>query len=155
MKNLKVLAASLLLCSAITSRADGYRRVEIQEFNGNITSVDLSDNLTTEFSDGMVRFVDGDLMFEFDRESVKSFNFGEVSTGIQNADAEGNAPSIEQGKMSFSNLPVGSRVMVVSLSGNVVRDIKAEGSYSISLNTLPEGVYVVKVNGVSYKITVK
>ena len=155
MKDLKLLAASLLLCSAVTSYADGYRRVEIKEFNGTVTSVDLSDNLRTEFNEGKVLFIDDDLSLEFDRYSVRAFSFSDVPTGIESVNGETSSPKIEQGKMSFSNLPEGSRIMVVSASGSIVSDVKTEGNYSFNINELPAGVYVVNVNGLSYKVIVK
>ena len=144
----KFLAMFLLLCPSLTTLADGYRRVEIKEFNGNITSIDLSDNLKTEFIDGKVCFLDVDLSFEFDRKSVQSFSFNEIPTSI-------TKPMIEKVNMNFNNLPVGSRIIIMSVSGNVVINTKVEGNYNFNVGSLPSGVYIVKVNNVLYKITLK
>ena len=155
MKNLKVLAASLLLCSSIPTMADGYRTIEIREFNGSVTTVEINDDTTTEFYDGKIYFFGCEMDLEFDRNDVKSFNFVDTPTGIESVNADGTSPKFEKGRMSFSNLPAGSRIMIVSASGKIISDVRAEGDYCLSLDNLPNGVYVVKVNSVSYKVTVK
>ena len=116
--------------------------------------INLSDNLKTEFKEDRVIFADGELLFEFNRKKVDSFIFSET-VGIETAHADASAPVMGPGSMSFSNLPGNSRIQVVAINGSVVADVTVSGNYALNLNGWTAGVYVVKVNGLSYKVIVK
>lgn len=155
MKKLRLFAASLLLCATATAMADGYKSVEVRESDGTITLIDLSDELETTFDNEKVFFNDGNIYFEFLNYKVKSFSFGQTTSGISSAEAGSSMPDMSRGRMSFSNLPANSRIMVISAGGSVVSDVRAEGQYTMSLDNIPAGVYIVKVNKMSYKVTVR
>ncbi len=56
--------------------------------------------------------------------------------------------------INFSNLPHDAVVDVYSLDGKLLFSRKAGGSsLSLSLDTLGSGIYIVKVNGLTYKIS--
>ena len=62
--------------------------------------------------------------------------------------------SYADGSIVLSNLKKGALVAVYSLDGKLVQQLKAnhQGTYRISLSSLPTGVYVVKADTITYKI---
>ena len=67
---------------------------------------------------------------------------------------EESRPVVGNGEITFGNLPVGSKVALYDLQGRCLVSAGAEGSYRMELPNLEKGVYIVKVNRMSYKITV-
>ena len=151
-KNLFLIPA--LLCAAPNVQADGYRSVEVRGLDGSVTSISLTDNLKTEFKKNKVIFSDGDLLFEFYKSKVSTFTFSE-SVGVDNIAADGVQPVVEPGRMSITGLPEHSRVRVFTIGGKVVSDVWVSGDYILDINGLAKGVYLVNVNGMSYKVMVK
>ncbi len=91
---------------------------------------------------------------EFERSKVKTFNYISPSSidGINN---DGNVVSNTGDSLQFGNLPANSEISVYDVSGKLVKNATAGGSYRINISDLSAGVYVVSVNGVSTKITIK
>lgn len=91
---------------------------------------------------------------EFERSKVKTFNYISPSSidGINN---DGNVVSNTGDSLQFGNLPANSEISVYDVSGKLVKNATADGSYRINISDLSAGVYVVSVNGVSTKITIK
>lgn len=91
---------------------------------------------------------------EFERPKVKTFNYISPSSidGINN---DGNVVSNTGDSLQFGNLPANSEISVYDVSGKLVKNATADGSYRINISDLSAGVYVVSVNGVSTKITIK
>lgn len=79
--------------------------------------------------------------------SISRMYFGAIPTGIQDVNLAGNnfdGKSITMGKKG--------RVRIFRASGQMVSDGNYESGQSISLESLPAGVYVVEVGGSSFKI---
>ena len=58
------------------------------------------------------------------------------------------------GTLVVSQLPKGANVCIYSLDGKLVGQLTAayNGTFRISLATLPQGVYLVKADNTTYKI---
>ena len=61
----------------------------------------------------------------------------------------------EGGILVVSQLEAGKTVSVYTLDGRLVQQLKAShtGTFRLSFSTLPFGVYLVKANNITYKIT--
>ena len=57
--------------------------------------------------------------------------------------------------ITFTGLERDTEILVYSAAGQIVRKVKADGQdkTTVSVSDLPTGVYVVKVNAITYKIT--
>ena len=100
-------------------------------------------------------FADGEAQNRVALKDVKSISFkADVEAGISAVATDGDV-SIEPGRVILGNLAAGSRIAVVALDGRTVLSAVAEGSYTISLDTLEAGVYVISYNKRSLKIAVK
>ena len=81
------------------------------------------------------------------------FTFDE-SVGIDGVKADAEGMQWQDGTLVFSKLPEGASVQVFSADGRCLVSEKANGgAYTLHLNRLGAGNYVVKVNGMSHKIT--
>ena len=66
-----------------------------------------------------------------------------------------SAPCFNGDSMLFDSLPDGSVIAVFDMAGATVMSHTASGSHELRLGLLPAGVYVVRVNNMSYKVTVR
>lgn len=89
------------------------------------------------------------------RDNIQRFEHSTELAGIGGIDADTQAPVISGGILSFTNLPAGSRVEVFDMAGRRMISEVAEGAYTLSLSQLGSGVFVVKVNNLTYKIANK
>lgn len=80
----------------------------------------------------------------------KNFNI-QVATSIDNAEALCNvSASVEDGHVWIKGLPQASAVKLYNIQGQLLESTLAEGTASFSLQN--RGVYIVKVNGSSFKV---
>ncbi len=78
----------------------------------------------------------------------------EIAIGIENTrDQSEQAPSFREGTLTVQGLAPGAMVGVYNLSGVMVLSSKAnwDGKLSLSLDSLPSGVYIVKTGKTTYK----
>lgn len=63
--------------------------------------------------------------------------------------------SMEEGTLVISQLKANAIVNIYALDGKLVHQLKAQraGTYRLSLSSLPIGVYLVKADNITYKIT--
>ena len=154
---LRAIALAVILSSLpVLSFAKGYRSVVVSMTDGTTTTVALEAEMTMRLTDTSVEFVSTDnTTVTLEKQTVASMSFSELS-GI--ADVANNA-----GKFSFSGnvisiagLAKGSVVTVHDVAGRCVnREATDGGNYELRLGSFSAGVYIVSVNGVSYKIEVK
>ena len=93
---------------------------------------------------------------EYAFQAIQKMTFeSEEVVGIKEMETKRKQPFASDGR-TVSFLPAESdlRVRVVSMSGLVVKDfvVRKGEQQSFSFQTLPLGVYVMSVNGVTYKI---
>lgn len=79
------------------------------------------------------------------------------STGIEKIDLKTDEPlfKLDGESLLFPSLKANSTVSIFSLSGSLVlrKTISCNGEYIFPLSNLNTGVYMVNVNGLTYKIT--
>lgn len=76
---------------------------------------------------------------------------------FRNSDAT-DIKGLQDGKGSnLSNLEPGTKVQVFSVGGQLMNSttVSADGSANLNLNTLPQGVYIIKTPKTTFKITNK
>lgn len=89
---------------------------------------------------------------KYEEHSVwKKFNIKGFITGINSTATTGEvALSVEGGILTLSNLPTASTVELFNVGGQCISSLTTSGEASFALST--PGVYVVSVNGKSYKV---
>ena len=150
----RYLFVGMTLCALTASGADGYRSVAINLNDGTKVEVNLTDQLEASFQKDnlVVTGVDADV--KVPKSAISSFTFSKL-TGIGSVSAGSAAPVVEGGSLVFGELPDGTVVTVCSQNGQVISSATVSGFYSVSMASLPQGVVLVSVGGVTYKIVVK
>ena len=155
MKKLQLLLL-MLLALPIGMLADSQNTLVVKLKNGAETAFFLKDKPN-------VTFEGTDLKVVSDKETV-TFTLSDVlrltyvkkdPSGIDEMVFDPTEVSYEGGVLVISQLKQGASVDIYSLDGKLVRQLKAyhSGTYRLSLSELPTGLYLVKADNVTYKIT--
>ena len=89
-------------------------------------------------------------------EAVNYFNY-ETSDATAIEGVTSNGMSMQGDRIAFSGLPAGSAVFLYGAGGQLYMktEADADGNAAIDLTSLMRGVYIVKANNVTTKITKK
>jgi len=76
-------------------------------------------------------------------------------SGIDETTVDPAEISMQEGVLVISQMKANSTANVYSMDGRVVRQLTAPraGTYRLNLSSLPAGVYIVKADNITYKIT--
>jgi len=140
---------------AMSANAQVYKSVVVDMTDGSRTVITLEKGMKTEFGIVNVVFISpsGDNV-EIAKDNFVSMSFADPS-GINGVVSDNPAPEYIDGQLSFNGLPAGSRVDVFDAAGRTVRHAEVSGDYTLSLSGLTPGIYIVTVNGINYKVSVK
>ncbi len=150
-----LLVALIVSAVAMATYAQGYKSVVVDMIDGSQTMVALEQGLTTKFVGAYVIFdspTSSNVVLA--KANIASMSFSET-TGIADVVSDSTAPVYGDGVISFNGLPAGSSVEMFDMSGHRLMHADVSGDYTISLGNLTPGVYIVTVNRISYKISVK
>ncbi|MBQ6079002.1 MAG: T9SS type A sorting domain-containing protein [Muribaculaceae bacterium] len=78
-------------------------------------------------------------------------------TGLDNILADANAMKFNGSAIVFPALEAGSNITVYAVNGTMVlnKTVSSAGEYAFPISSLSQGVYLVNVNGKTYKIVKK
>lgn len=149
------------LASVCSAEAAGYKSVVVNQTNGTLWMITMEENMTTKVTEGnlVLTCSRGDITFPV--KDIANWTFStdggadDLWAGVNLP--EGDKPGcVQEGdRIVLSNLPAGSRVMLASVDGRVVKAVSSvSGSYELSLVGLQSGVYVLTYNKESIKIAV-
>lgn len=146
---------ALLVASVAPMQAQNYKSVVVNLSNGFSTRVNLEEELATTFTDEYVVFSGGSKDVTIVKANVESFSFSKTA-GIEGvADDSATAPEITPESIVYSNLPAGSTASVYTIGGQCLLTESVSGDWTYSFADLTTGVYLITVNGVTYKIAVR
>lgn len=123
--------------------------------DGSKVLFSLADPPKVTYGDSLVT-IQAATTVEYAFQSIRKMTFGtEEVVGINELKAKPERPFSSDGEtVSFLSADRDLRVTIVRLNGVVVKDfmVKRSEQSSLSLRSLPTGVYLLNVNGVTYKI---
>ena len=158
----KVLLLLLGITFALGANAEDHYRLLVWEKSGNIVgSFELSSTPMVTFTetDMVVTTTIGDVYYHnYDLPDMWKLTYEEYEpTGVKNILADANAMNFDGNSIIFPALEAGSKIAVYSANGSMVLDktVSCDGEYAFPLSNLSQGVYVVNVNGKTYKIVKK
>lgn len=149
----KFLLFAIAAFASLTCVATSFNTVMIHLSDGSQVDITMTDGLSLSFDEHNLKATGSGADVTIDKSRIVKFVHARKS-GVDCVAADGGF-SFDGDNLSFSNLPEGSSVVVCALNGAVVRNADACGDYLLPLQGLAPGVYVVSVNGMSYKISVK
>lgn len=144
----------LLGIGAVSHAQDNYKLV-MWLADGLKTDIELSQQPQVQFENDKVLITSSVLDMEYDAEEVLRFTY-ERSTGEDAGLVDGIA-SVQDGRLMFHGVTSTDKVSVYSANGTRVpiSIVSADDNHSLSLSSLPSGVYILKVNGKTSKFTKK
>ena len=85
---------------------------------------------------------------------VIRFTYLNATDAVEEITKDETQVNFRDGLIVINRLKANAMVAVYSVDGRLVRQFKAheDGNYSLDLNELPTGVYIVKADHVTYKI---
>lgn len=152
---LKIVLLSVMTMMASTAVAEiNYLRVNLS--NGTNASFALADDPKVSVTNNTLQVETSTQTITVQFEDLKNFTFHDSTTGIDK-EAIDKHFQLENGIISFDGLKAGETVAVYSISGIVMLQTSAstDGCATIDTSTLPIGVYVVRTNSTTIKISNK
>lgn len=154
---LRFIFTSLLAAMSPTLHAaDEVETLIILMKNGSENAFFLKDKpkVTFEGTSLKVSAATGDVSFAL--ADVMRFTYAKKSTsGISEQVENPTGVSFEGDVLVISQLKANTTASIYALDGKLIRQLKPQraGTYRISLSELPSGLYLVKADNVTYKIT--
>lgn len=144
-----------LVCAliAMTAWSLPYDKVRVDLADGSKVEIELSEKLSLSFNDTHLLVKGSNADVEIPKEKIVTFSHNQ-SSGVADAAIE-QSVDFDGRVMRFSGLADGSLITIHNLSGACMRSFTTDGDCQLSLEDLPAGVYIVAVNNVSYKISLK
>lgn len=107
------------------------------------------------FEGNDLRIVSWDADVTYNLADILRFTYETQSvTGVSELRDEQAAVNYEDGQLVISGIKAGASVGIYSIDGKLVQQLTAHrsGTYRLSLSHLPQGVYIVKADNITYKI---
>ena len=136
--------------------ADNLNTLVVKMKNGAETAFFLKDKPNVTFEGTNLKVVSEKTTTTFALADVLRFTYVKRDpSGIDEQIVDPTEISYEDGVLVISQIKAGASVGVYALDGKLVRQLKAQraGTYRLSLSELPTGLYLVKADNVTYKIT--
>lgn len=146
-----VLFLSFLLPSV--AKADDMV-LQVWQADGKVMSINLNEQPVTTYSDGQLIIKTTKTTFTFPLEQVVKYTYTDA-TGISTPSAMGSQFSADGESITFTGLKPNTPVYLYTVAGQLLKTVTATGQSKtvVSVSRFPVGVYVVKANGVTFKIT--
>lgn len=127
--------------------------LQIWQKDGNVQSISFTDEPVTTFSDGNLVVTTITTTITMPLEQVSKYTFITDTDGIADIKTENVTISQDGESITFDNLKPGTEITIHNASGMLIQQQKVEqGTTTVSVANLPIGVYIVKANGITYKI---
>lgn len=153
-KVLTIFTLMLLTFCSLPSMAQGNATLVLWHADGTTTDVALYLMPKVEFSGDKVLITSTVLDMEYPKENIIRFSYKGSGTGIYSPKAEADY-SQEGGRLVFHGVTSTDKVAVYTTNGiRVPAHLTAAGDgVALFLSSIPQGVYVLSVNGKTSKFT--
>ena len=146
----------LLLALPIGMLADNQNTLIVKTKDGAQTTFVLQDKPRVTFEGTDLKVVSDKETVAFALADVLRFEYVKKDAlGIDEDVVDPTGVSYQGGVLVISQLRQGASVAVYTLDGKLLRQLTAShsGTYRLNLSELPTGLYLVKADNVTYKIT--
>lgn len=158
----KVLLLLLGIAFALSANAEENYKLVVWEKGGAVVgNFELGTTPKVTFTDTemIVTTIAGDVYFyNYDLPDMWKLTYEKYEpTGVKNIMSDANAMNYDGNALIFPSLESGSTIAVYAANGSMVmnKTVSSAGEYAFPLSSLSQGVYVVNVNGKTYKIVKK
>ena len=158
--------AICVLMAMIAGASEEYRSLYVNMKDGSKCGINISSELICQYKDEytltFARYEASDYgqelvdVFTVSYDNLKSITMDKDISGVENVEVDLTVtPDVKNGIISFKDFSSPITVSVYSIDGKVIvtRSFSEEGL--IDLKQFGEGIYLVKINEITYKILVK
>ena len=149
----KLLTLLFLFVFAHSVMADDML-LQIWQFDGKVVTIDLNEQPVTRYADGNLIITTTKTTITYPLEKVAKYTYI-TADGISNLESMRTKLSQDGETLTLSGPTQGTEIVVYASSGQMIHRTKAgtQPKTTISVSDFPPGVYFIKVNSVTYKIT--
>ena len=128
--------------------------LQVWQANGKVMNISLNEQPVTTYSDGQLIIRTTKTTVTFPLEQVVKYTYADAS-GISSPEAVGSKMSADGETITFTGLKPNTPVYLYTVAGQLVNTVIATGLSKtvVSVSKFPVGVYVVKANDMTFKIT--
>ena len=154
-----VLLLTMLVMPAVMRAADKQNTLFVLTKGNVLHQFVLADKPKVTFEGTSLKVTcenNASASYTFNLSDVVRFAYDAKSaTGIDEIQDEPAGISQEGDVLVISQVKAGAMVSVFALDGKLVRQLKPQrsGTYRLNLSELPSGLYIVKADNTTYKIT--
>ncbi|MBO7068957.1 MAG: T9SS type A sorting domain-containing protein [Bacteroidaceae bacterium] len=154
----KVMLLLLLLTgSTLSSTAESVNALIVQLKNGTKTTFFLNQKPEVLFRGTNLKVVSESSQTTYALSDILRFTYEtyDDEDRIIGAVKDPTDISFKNGVLVISQLREGAAVSVYTTDGKLLKHLTAQnrGTYRLNLSTLPQGVYLIKADDITYKIT--
>ena len=150
----KIFLLLFMLCFGLSLQAE--TNLVVWKKDGSKVAFALTEKPKVTFSENSLMINSTTVSVSYDLEDMAKFTYEDSGEeGIKNIENDKESSFKFDGEMLlFPSLKAGSKVAIHNLGGVLVfgRTIEAAGDYSFPISHLDKGVYVVSVDGLTYRI---
>ena len=148
----RLLLNLLLLCCCSSIMAD--QMLQVVKMDGQTHTINLNQEPVTTYEDGNLVITTINAIVTYPLEVVRKFVFISGTEDIQNIKGDRFEISKDGKFLTLSGLAKDTDAYLYSVNGMLMERIHVTASTSISINleSYPLGVYMIKVDGATYKI---
>lgn len=128
--------------------------LQIWQSDGQVVTINLNEEPMTTYSEGNLIITTTKAVISYPLENVVKYTYISAD-GITTLESMNTKFSQDGETLTFTGLAQGTEIAVYASSGQMMHRTKAGSNTKtiVSVSDLPPGVYLVKVNSVTYKIT--
>ena len=148
----KLYLILFLLCCCGSIMAD--QMLQIVKADGQTHTINLNQEPVTSYKDGNLVITTINATISYPLETIRKFVYISGSNDIQNLKGDKFEISRDGKFLTLSGLDKDTDAYLYSINGMLMERIHVTASTSISINleSYPLGVYMIKVDGATYKI---
>ena len=147
----------LLLLLLLTTAGLRAQTLVLHHADATTTDVELYTQPRVEFENDRVLITSAVLNMDYAKADVLRFTYVRgTHIGIEDQADEYSAISYQEddGTLVLSQMKANASVCVYTLDGKLVKELTTQhaGTFRLNLSTLPQGVYIVKADNLTYKL---
>jgi hypothetical protein len=143
-----IVSISLLIMGAVSSFATDYD-LYIEQLSGNFLSWKVSSIQKITFADGNIVLTTTDgSSSKVAISNVDRLHFESEASGISKAE---KSFGFNSGKVATGAVS-GTAAKIYNVNGSLAAESSVQPDGSVNLSSLPQGIYIVKINGTSFKV---
>ena len=155
---MKKIVLPLLIGLAVPLVSSASTALIVHAKDGSKVSYILSERPRVSFSEDSLIITSEATVVNYPLTDMWKFTFSEEDedTGVNNIPADEASLSINSGVIVLSGCKEGSTARICTTGGTVVHNEKlSSDSWTYPLSLLPSGIYLVTINGTTFKIAKK